>query len=165
MAIDLSKKAWFEYAEHDVIELLKQSILLEEKVEHWDTQFHDYSFLVFPAAKAYEGFLKKVFLDIGIISEKEYLHKHFRIGSALNPVLGRRKRKRDNAYDKLEDYCGGEGLAKSLWQTWKSCRNIIFHWFPNERNAIDLAEAKQCVSQIIDSFDLLFKECKIDYAK
>jgi len=33
----------------------------------------DYSYLVFPFSKAYEGFLKKLFLDTGVISEKDFL--------------------------------------------------------------------------------------------
>lgn len=66
MQLRLEEKVWWEYLEEDLRELLLQSSLLIETAEKWEKelpdgkeQFHDYSFVVFPAAKAYEGFLKK----------------------------------------------------------------------------------------------------------
>lgn len=157
--------------EHDLKELLKQSSLMLEKVENWDEKFHDYAFIVFPAAKAYEGFLKQLFLDLGFITQKEFLGKRIRIGKALNPSLYRQEMKkhkrykklrvRYSVYDKLVKYCNGDKLAIELWDTWKKCRNLLFHWFPNERNAIDLDEAGERVERIIGAMNLAFKECKI----
>ena len=57
----LDKHVWWDYLEEDLQELLRESTLLLDKVEKWEKTFHDYSFIVFPAAKAYEGFLKKLF--------------------------------------------------------------------------------------------------------
>ncbi|MBU0570351.1 hypothetical protein KKB40_06290, partial [Patescibacteria group bacterium] len=120
-----------------------------------------YSFVVFPASKAYEGFLKTLFLDMKLISEEEYYGKRFRIGKALNPSLKSRYRERISVYDRLTRQCGGKDLADVLWDTWKTCRNMLFHWFPNERNAVDLDEAIERVEKVIFAFDLAFKECKI----
>ena len=47
----------------------------------------DYSYLVFPYAKLYEGFLKDIFLSAEIISQTEYVSDHFRIGKALSPSM------------------------------------------------------------------------------
>lgn len=45
----------------------------------------DYSYLVFTFAKAYEGFLKHLFLDLGLIHEEDFYGDDIRIGRILNP--------------------------------------------------------------------------------
>jgi len=159
---EIEKKLWWSYLEHDLQELLRTAILLTEEVEAWEREFHDYSFVVFPASKAYEGFLKKLFLDLKFIDEETYYGKRFRIGKALNPSLEKSLREKESVYDKLVDFCGGRELADKLWDTWKNCRNLLFHWFPDEKRAINFSEAKLRVEQIIDSIDAAFKECKIN---
>jgi len=163
MTKSLESKPWWDYLEHDLQELLIESTLLIEKVETWEEKFHDYAFIVFPAAKAYEGFLKKLFLDLGFINETQYMGKRFRVGKSLNPSLEKRMRARYSIYDKLVKFCEGDrGLADVLWNTWRECRNTLFHWFPKEKNAIDFEEAQEKVSVILYAFDKAFKECKID---
>jgi hypothetical protein len=49
-----------------------------------------------------------------------------------------------------------------MWDAWKAGRNLLFHWFPNERNAIDFEEAKDRFEMILNTMDLVFKGCKID---
>jgi len=158
----LKNKAWWRYIHEDLRELLRQSFLLAEIFEREKYQFHDYAFVVFPAAKAYEGFLKTLFLDLGFISKEDFSSKRFRIGKALNPSLERSLREKEGIYDKLVSFCKGERLADRLWETWKSARNLLFHWFPQERNAISFEEAKERLFAILDVMDLAFKECKID---
>ena len=67
MDLNLEKKLWWHYIEEDLQELLVASEFLCNVVRSWGGDlpsgskvFHDYSFIVFPAAKAYEGFLKKL---------------------------------------------------------------------------------------------------------
>ncbi len=172
MNIDLSKKAWWDYVHHDLQELLQQSLILIAAVEKWggklpskSHEFSDYSFIVFPAAKAYEGFLKTLFLDLGFISEKNFYGRRFRIGKALNPALKGRLRRVEGVYDRIVQYCGGAQLADSLWNTWKTCRNLLFHWFPNEKNAISFEEAKSRVEKVISTIDLAFTECEVSNSK
>src|SRR4030043_1991920 len=160
MQESLEQKAWWGYIEADLKELFKESQKLSAITSGWEEKFHDYAFVVFPAAKAYEGFLKKLFLDLGFITEEDYYGKHFRIGKALNPSLPKELR-REGVYDKIVQYCQGEGLAEKLWEAWRLSRNLTFHWFPNEKNAITLAEAGERVEMIIDAIDQSFKECKI----
>lgn len=159
---DLKKRPWYEYVEHDVLELIEESLHLQKSVSSWNDKFHDYSFVVFPAAKAYEGFLKKLFLDLGLISKQEYYYKYFRIGKALNPELEKRFRKKESVYDKLVSFCGGEQLANVLWNTWKDCRNKSFHWFPDEKIILNFEEASLAVAQILESMDKAFVQCKLD---
>ena len=157
----LEKRIWWSYLQEDIQELLKESIMLSEKVSSWDQKFHDYSFVVFPAAKAYEGFLKKLFLDLGFITTDEYYGKRFRIGKALNPSLEKELRG-GSVYDKIVEFCGGSTLGDKLWETWKSCRNSTFHWFPEEKTAISLPEAKEKLELILVTMDAAFRECKIN---
>lgn len=161
METPLEKRAWWSYIHEDLRELLREVSVLVAKVGKWEEKFHDYSFVVFPAAKAYEGFLKTLFLDLRFIKEEDFYGKRFRVGKALNPALEKEFRI-ESVYDKLVDFCKGRELPDALWETWKSGRNVLFHWFPNERNVIDYQEAKRIVELILDTMDKAFEECKIN---
>jgi hypothetical protein len=156
----LEDRIWWNYLEHDLKELLKESQTLVKRVGSWKEKFNDYAFVVFPTSKAYEGFLKKLFLDLGFINEDDYYGKRFRIGKALNPSLDKKYRYKEGIFDKMVEYCGGKDLAEVLWRAWKSCRNLLFHWFPRERNAISFNQAKQRIAQVLDAMDKAFEECK-----
>jgi len=161
----LSKRLWWDYIHEDLRELLNQSVLLISifaNGKYDDEKFHDFSFVVFPAAKAYEGYLKTLFKDLNFINETDFYSKRFRIGRALNPALEKDLRENESVYDKLANYCRSKDLPNTLWETWKNGRNILFHWFPNETNAISYDEAAKTVNQILDAMDLAFEECKID---
>ena len=161
MDFSLPEKAWWGYVEEDIKELLLTTQLLIDKVGDWEEKFHDYAFVVFPAAKAYEGFLKKLFLDLGWISEDDYFGKRFRIGKALNPSLEPELRQREGVYDKIVEFCQGRELADKLWETWGQARNSTFHWFPREKNVLSFEEAKQKVVMVIEAMDVAFGKCKI----
>lgn len=159
----LLNKSWWDEIERDIRELLSESLLLYDVAIKWgerNINFHDYSFIVFPAAKAYEGYLKNVFYKKGFITEEEYRGKRFRVGKALNPSLEKEYRERESVYDKVTEYCGGRELADRMWDTWKNCRNILFHFFPDEKNAITLSEAKVRLEELITTFDKIHKDCK-----
>lgn len=158
----LKLKPWWSYLEEDLAELLNESFLLLDTVGSWNEKFHDYSFIVFPAAKAFEGFLKKLFLDLGFISNEDYYGKRFRIGRALNPQLEKRFRADESIYDRITVFTGDKVLGDELWQTWKQSRNMVFHWFPEERNAITYEEAKLRIEMVIASIDRAYKECKME---
>jgi hypothetical protein len=163
----LEVKVWWSYLGDDLQKLLRASEFIYATVKGWGAdlpggkrEFDDYSFVVFPAAKAYEGFLKKMFLDLKFITQEDYYGKHFRIGKALNPSLPR-ELMNEGVYDKIAKYCQGESLATKLWETWKLSRNLIFHWFPNEKNTISIAEAGNRIEMIISAMDQAFRECRI----
>ncbi len=159
--ISLKEKPWAGYVQEDILELMEESQILLKVVPSWGDKFDDYSFVVFPVAKAYEGFLKKFFLDMKFITEEDYYGKHFRIGKALNPAIRKDIPGVESIYDKVADYCGGKDLANTLWETWRECRNLVFHWFPNEKNAITLDMAQSRFEMIINAIDRSFAECKI----
>jgi hypothetical protein len=118
---------------------------------HRDQEPTDYSYIVFPFAKLYEGFLKQLFLDLGIISEREYSSEHYRVGKMLSPNLIGRLRAR-SAYRQIQDRFGKD-LATRLWHTWKNGRNMVFHYFPHNYRALTLDQARMVVSQIADTME------------
>lgn len=160
MKFNLEQRIWWGYLHEDLQELLKESAKLYETVGNWQERFHDYSFVVFSAAKAYEGFLKQVFLDLGFITREDFYGKHFRVGKALNPSLDKKFR-HESVYDKIVQFCHGPELADSMWETWRSSRNLLFHWFPEERNVISYEEAGQSIDLILSTMDKTTRECKI----
>jgi hypothetical protein len=162
MNFSLETRPWWTYIHEDLRELMYEATLLVSRVGEWEEKFHDYAFVVFPAAKAYEGFLKTLFHDLGFIRDDDFYGRRFRIGKALNPALEHHLREKESVYDKLVDFCQGKELPNALWNTWKEGRNLLFHWFPNEKNAINIEEAERRVSKILDTMDLAFKECKIN---
>ncbi len=157
----LETRPWWGYIEVDLQELFKQAFLLLEMSKLEPGKFRDYSYIVFPAAKAYEGFLKKLFFDLRFIGEEEYYGNRWRVGKALNPFLEKEYRQ-ESVYDRIVGFCGGKELADRLWETWKRCRNLVFHFFPNEKNAVSLPEAEERLNTIVDAIDAATKECNIN---
>jgi len=141
------KQAWFGPLPQDLQELLELSSSLLEDQTKSPKIVADYSFLVFAAAKAYEGFLKYYLWRAGLIDEATYKSKRFRIGRAINPDVSFAQRDEHWLYDDLARNCSLE-LAKQLWQTWLECRNQVFHYFPGKINKISLLEAQIKVKKI-----------------
>jgi len=140
-------------------ELIKQSFYLLEWAKKSGDKLYDYSFIVMPAAKAYEGFLKQWLFDLGLISRKTLERDRFRIGKALNPELEKvRRLRRACLYDEISQKCSQE-TALTLWQTWKECRNRLFHYFYKEQQAFTLKEAEQRLNQIVETIELALENC------
>lgn len=141
----ISEESWYQYLSPGQQKLVKvtSELLKNEK----DLQLDDYSFIVFSMAKAYEGFLKKLLLELGLISYKVYQGRKFRIGRALNPDIKFHQRDKYWLYDDVADKCG-RVVAESLWKTWLTCRNRVFHFFPKEQSFLTYLEAKDKVQQI-----------------
>jgi hypothetical protein len=154
---------WWKYLDETLRDLMKQSFDLlknEEKrlKDPNEKPYHDYAYVVFPAAKAYEGFLKKVFLDMKLLTVQQYYSDHFRIGRALSPTLPKRYRT-GWVYGRLADYCGGEMLPMQMWEVWKRARNRTFHFFPQHRECINLEEAGILVRDITEIMDKVLAGC------
>ena len=107
----------------------------------------DFSFLVSPIAKAYEGFLKEFFLKIEIITDADFESERFRVGKTLNPSL---RYKRFSVFQKLTEIDEkGEELAENLWDAWKFGRNEIFHYFPNNYKSLSQNEAEERINLLL----------------
>ena len=114
-----------------------------------ENHINDYSFVVAPAAKAYEGYLKDFFFDLEIIDENSYHSDRFRVGKTLNPSL---RYKRYSIFKKLADlHDNGEQLAEKLWSAWKQGRNEIFHYFPGNFKKLTKTEAEDRIELILQA--------------
>jgi hypothetical protein len=125
------------------------AFLLDDVNVHHDVEPTDYSYLVFPYAKLYEGFLKQIFLDLEIIGEREYDSEHYRIGKVLSPHLVGRLRNK-SAYGQIQERFGKD-LATRMWHTWKNGRNMVFHYFPHNYRALTLDAARAVITNIVDT--------------
>ncbi len=118
-----------------------------------DNGISDYAFIVFPIAKAYEGFLKEFLYALELIDQRTFEGKRFRIGRALNPDINENQRDEWWLYDDVSRLCG-DALASTLWNAWLECRNRVFHYYPMTVTALSLTQAHACIvelSQAIES--------------
>ncbi len=127
--------------------ILEGQYLMNDIIRDKALNFKDYSFLIFPFAKAYEGFLKQIFKDCKLISHLDYISDHLRLGKLMSPNLIGRLGER-SLYKKLEDKCGQE-FANEVWMAWKMGRNQIFHYFPHNIKAVSFKEAEQTINVLI----------------
>jgi hypothetical protein len=133
--------------------------LMDEIIKQHQFQFSDYSFIVFPFAKAYEGFLKQIFMDIHFISRLDYLSDHFRLGKVLSPSL-KYKLGEKSVYRKIEDSAGSE-FAERIWMTWKMGRNQVFHYFPHNLKSISFEEARAIIHEILLTMEESIRKLKV----
>lgn len=136
--------------------------LVEDSKTHVPLQpITDYSYLVFPFAKAYEGFLKQLFLDMQLIKRWQYESDHFRIGKALSPNWAKERKRNSSAYKRLAEKLGDVALPDELWRVWKQGRNLIFHYFPHNFKALTLPEAEVLVQQIVTVMERAVTVCLV----
>jgi hypothetical protein len=155
-----SEEEWFTYLDEPMQDLISLSWYLLDREEMMTEGLYDYSFVVFPAAKAYEGFLKKFLWDLGLIGKEDWESDRFRIGRSLNPEVPRDLRTGNWIHDDLKKLCdkykkeGEECLVDVIWKAWKKGRNKIFHYFGGDMEALDLIEARDRLSQIKEAMML-----------
>lgn len=137
----------WEYLSPEMKDMIADAQVLAEEAKTSSRILTDYSYLVFPVSKAYEGFLKKLFLDLGIIVKEQAESDHFRIGKALNPFI-EPFLKAESYYEKICDKLGTD-LTMELWNQWKKGRNLLFHYFPNHLQCVRLSEAEEINKGII----------------
>ena len=140
--MDFENANWWKYLTDPMRDLAGESFILLEREEKLQEGLHDYSFVVFPMAKAYEGFLKKLFVDL----------------KALNPNLPKRYQW-DWVYDRLTLACKGEETAMEMWEVWKKARNRTFHFFPDHHEFISLEQAKELIGEIADVMEKSLIQC------
>lgn len=148
--------AWYQYLDHCQQSLIDTSFELIKRREHL-LELHDYSFIVFPVAKAYEGFLKQILFDLHLISTKTFEGRRFRIGRALNPDIRENQRDEDWLYDDLARLFG-ESSARQLWDTWLACRNHVFHYFPDCKQDLSFEEAVAKVEMMTEAMQMVIDQ-------
>jgi len=134
------------YTDREQDYLLDDVVIIFHKLNVND-QIIDYSFLVSPIVKSYEGFLKDFFLHIGLIDDIQHQGDRFRVGKTLNPSL---RYKRFSIFQRLAELDGkGEELAEILWDAWKKARNETLHFFAGNNKKLTLTEAVEKIHQVL----------------
>lgn len=135
-----------KYTDREQDYLLDDTVVIFHKLKATD-DIIDYSFLVAPVVKSYEGFLKDFFLHVGLINEIEHEGDRFRVGKTLNPSL---RYKRFSIFQRLADLDDkGEELAEKLWDAWKKSRNETLHFFVGNNKKLTLTEAVERIHQVL----------------
>lgn len=139
--------------------LIEGQYLMNDIIKDHAYHFKDYSFLVFPFAKAYEGFLKQLFRDIKFISHLDYISNHFRLGKMMSPNLVNKLGDR-SLYIQVTNRVNQE-LAEKIWMAWKKGRNIIFHYFPHNLRAISFLESQEIIDMILKTMEEAYQKLRI----
>ncbi|MBI2051410.1 hypothetical protein HYT33_01475 [Candidatus Roizmanbacteria bacterium] len=140
--------------------ILEGNYLVNDVIRHSKYSFKDYSFIVFPYAKAYEGYLKQLFADLKFISHLDYISDHLRLGKLMSPNLVGRLGDR-SLYKKIKEH-GSKELADGIWETWKVGRNQTFHYFPHNYKALTFEEAEGIIDRIIKTMEEAYEKLKGD---
>ena len=148
MLIDRDSKLWL-YLPPELQGLVEDGEVLVDTI-YPQQELRDvsvFSFLVFSFAKAYEGFLKRLFFDLKMISHDDYYGDEIRIGKILNPNYTKKK---GNVFMKL---CARKGVSKDLptelWKMWHRGRNRVFHYFPRNFRKLSYEEAVNIVRDFV----------------
>jgi hypothetical protein len=156
---DIYGEFWQYLSQNQKDLILEGQYLMNDIIKHNAYQFKDYSFLVFPFAKAYEGFLKRLFLDIGFISRLDYISDHLRLGKLMSPNLVMRLGER-SLYKKITDTAGKE-LADRIWDAWKLGRNQVFHYFPHNLKSVTFEEAERIIGELIQTMEVSYEKLRL----
>ena len=154
--INKESKFWL-YLSQGQKDLISEGLyLMDDIIRDQAYQFKDYSFLVFPFAKAYEGFLKQIFRDKDLISRLDYISDHLRLGKLMSPnLIGKLGDK--SLYKKIQERYSQE-LADKVWNVWKSGRNQIFHYFPHNFKAISFNESRELSLKILKTMEEAYSQ-------
>ncbi len=156
MPKDINRLFW-EYLSQPQKDLISEGeYLMNEIIRDQSYKFKDYSFLIFPYAKAYEGFLKQIFKDINFISHLDYISDHLRLGKLMSPNLIGRLGDR-SLYKKIQEKTNQE-FAEKVWETWKIGRNQIFHYFPHNLKAVSFGEAEKIIGRIVTTMEEVYEK-------
>jgi hypothetical protein len=150
-------KEFDEYVGDDIVDLYYDSVRM---LNHFmDTQnknvpsLSDYSFIVFPFAKAYEGILKKILVEANLIKEADLLEDPtLPIGNYFNPVG-------NNAiFNSLKDRTRDKAIPFVIYSTYQECRNQIMHYDSYRDNRIkSIEEARFYIYRIDDAIEKAYK--------
>jgi len=156
MPISRDSKLW-NYLTQEMKDLVNEGeALLDSCQLTGNITIKDFSYLVFPWGKLYEGFLKKVFLDLNFITPEDYYGNEVRIGKLLSTGMGNKPPHRLSIVSELSSTkIFGENLTKAMRSVWKNSRNSVFHFFPDNVYKLDLETAKKRIEEVIKCMELV----------
>jgi hypothetical protein len=142
-----------EFVGDDLFNLFQDSkYLLVKAQEPPFAQVSDYSYIVLPAAKAYEGVLKKILVNAGLVSEQTILEKpELSLNSYFNPVGN------EGIFNSLKDKARDKAIPHIIYSTYQECRNQIFHHDSYRDSKITLEDADFYIRRIDDAISKAYK--------
>ncbi len=150
-AIDQYSEFWKYLSQPQKDLILEGEYLMNDVMRQGKYNFTDYSFMVFPFAKAYEGFLKQLFKDIKYISHLDYISDHLRLGKLMSPNLVEKLGDR-SLYLKMKNSLTKE-FADRVWESWKLGRNQTFHYFPHNFHALKFEDAEKIIDNLLRTME------------
>lgn len=143
----------------ELIDLYEDSINIfkdYKKTEKGLYDMSDYSFLVLPIAKVYEGVLKRVLVKTKLLKEEDLLNNPIiSVGGYFNPV-GNNK-----IFDRLKDKARDKTVPHIIYSTYQECRNNILHYDSYKDNRIKkIEDAEFYVKRIIHAIDKVYESFK-----
>ncbi|MCL4375168.1 hypothetical protein M1523_04900 [Patescibacteria group bacterium] len=157
-ATDAPRRFWQYLSQTQKDLILEGQYLMNDIIKDHAYHFKDYSFLIFPFAKAYEGFLKQLFKDIGFISHLDYISDHLRLGKLMSPNLVTRLGER-SLYKKII-IASSKDCADQIWMAWKIGRNQVMHYFPHNLKAVSFSQAEAIIGQILQTMEMTYEKLK-----
>ena len=156
--MDTHTSYWDYLSPHQRDLVREGSYIYQEIFADGRYNFQDYSFIVFPFAKAFEGFIKQFLLDMHLITNQQYNSDHIRVGRLLSPEANHYVHE-DSIYQKLS-YMIGKDAADMIWMTWKYCRNQVFHYYPHNSKCLSLNEAKERIHLVLSTMTTCYNVLK-----
>jgi len=134
---------------HDSL-LIKTIFTASDSYKIFNSLLNDFSIMVFPLAKGFEGYIKKLFLTIGLITEKEIKDDPYKsIGKIIN--------NEDKLKMKLIDKKRYKSIPKLLSVQWDLSRNIIFHYDLDQPEIINKEDAFKKIEDIYETIRKSYK--------
>ncbi len=129
----------------DIVDLKEDSYKLYNRYSEMHSPLSDYSFIVFPLAKAYEGILKKILVKTGVLTEAELLQNpNITINRFYNPL------EKGAIYQTLKDKTRDKVIPHVIFSVYQECRNQILHYDQYRDNRIDNIEGAYFFMQRIE---------------
>lgn len=146
-----------EYIGNDLLELLEDGYRMindfnKDKGTLSFPQVSDYSFLILPTAKAYEGILKKILINKGMLKEEGLKNNpNVNVGSFFNP-LGN-----EAVFKILRDKARDKSIPHVIYSTYQECRNQLLHYDLYRDNRVkSIDEARFIYQRIIDAINKVY---------
>ena len=156
--IDKNSALW-DYLEENLQGLIADGEKLVDLARPEIGAVSDYSYLVFPFSKAYEGFLKKLFLNTDVINEKSFYGDEIRVGRILSPRY-RKEHAKQFSHMCLKETSKVD-LADRLWDTWHKGRNRVFHYFPHNFRRLNYQEALEIILELASRMEEALVKCDL----
>ena len=144
----------------ELLDLYEDSVkIFEDYNKEIEKSLHnmsDYSFLVLPMAKVYEGILKRVLVKTKILKEEDLLsNPTINVGGYFNPI-GNHK-----IFDRLKDKARDKTVPHIIYSTYQECRNNILHYDSYKDNRIkNIKDAEFYARRIMHAIDKVYESFK-----